>query len=158
MKIWIFGITRNSLPPVQNRKLSLIRRVSEIRNPRVNGTLPWVNGRTVNRVTSPSHVGFLMIPYESIRYNSSFTILLVRVFTEILQPLGSEDWSKFPSSLYPKLAAHTTKHIATSLPGTSKESVMPFRDSSNRERKTFGSSSGPKYEESRTSVSRHVKG
>ena len=99
----------------------------------------------VNRTTSPSHVGFLTIPYESIKYNNSFTMLFVRDFTESLQSLGSEDCSNFPSSSCPKLAAHTTKHIAVSLPGTSKESVVPFRDSSNRERKTLGSSSGPNH-------------
>ena len=136
---------RSSIPLVQNRKLSPHQRASEIRSSCVDAASPFVNGRIVNRTTSPSHVGFLMIPYESIEYNNSFTMLLVRDFTESLQFLGSEAWSIFPSSSCPKLAAHTTKHIATSLPGTPKVSVVPPRDSSNRGRKTLGSSSGPKH-------------
>lgn len=121
--------------------------------PCVKAGLPLVNGSMANRATTPSHVGFLVIPYESTKYNNSFTMLLVRDFAASLQSLGSGDWSEFPSSLCPKLAAHTTKHIPTSLPGTSNESVTPFSDSSNRERKTFGSSSGPKHKE--VSVSNH---
>ena len=93
-----------------------------------------------------------MIPCESIKYNNSLTISLVRDFAEDLQFSWPEGWSKFPSSLCPKLAAHVTKLIATSLPGTPNESAEPLRDSSNRERKTFGSSRGPKHKEPRTSV------
>jgi len=135
---------RSSIPLVRSQKSLLHQRVSEIRNSCVDVASPFVNGRMVNRTTSPSHVGFLMIPYESIKYNNSFTMLLVRDFTENLQFLGLDAWTIFPSSSCPKLAAHTTKHIAVSLPGTPRESVVPPRDSSNRERKTLGSSSGPR--------------
>jgi len=135
---------RSSIPLVRNQKLSLYQRVSEIRNSCVDVASPFVKGKMVNRTASTSHVGFLMIPYESTKYNNSFTMLLVRDFTESLQFWGLEDWTIFPSSSCPKLAAHITKHIAASLPGTPRESVVPPRDSSNRGRKTLGSSSGPK--------------
>jgi len=144
-EFWMFRAGRSSIPLVQNQKRSLNQWVNEIQNHCADVALPLVNGRIIKRVTSPSHVGFLTIPYESIMYSNSFTMLLVRDFVESLQSLGSEDCSNFPSSLCPKLVAHTTKHIATSLPETSKESVTPFSDSSNRGRKTFGSSSGPKH-------------